>query len=353
VNTNVRIASFILVGLVMWFLSGLLATSEPSLESSRFEQLTVVEAELFHQSLFRPIVSLRANTEPNRSINLVAQIAGQVSAVLVEQGEEVIKGQVVCEIEPEDRYLRLTQSEANFDLADIAHKGSLKLQSSGFQSELAIAKSRAQLETARADHLKAQMMVDHLKIKAPFDGIVEKRPLEIGDYVIPGRICARLVDLQPIKILAIVNENEIKKIQLDSSASVAIEGNESLDASLSYLAFEADPVTRSYQVEAVVENNDKSIRAGLSATLKVKTDGILGHLISASSVLLDDKGGLFVRIIEKGNIVQSVSVQALGEEENGVWVSGLPKKSNVITVGQNYVIHNEEVSPIFVANDNI
>jgi multidrug efflux system membrane fusion protein len=61
-----------------------------------------------------------------------------------------------------------------------------------------------------------------------------------------------------------------------------------------------------------------------------------------------------VRTINNRDLVESFSVKVLGETTGGTWVSGLPRISNVITVGQNYVVDKEQVNPIFlVSQDDI
>jgi len=349
-NTNVRLASIFAIVLLFWFGSGILVTPASKEAKLPDAPLTAVQVTTFSQQMFQPKVSLRANTESNRVVNVVAQVAGQISAVPVEEGVSVKKDQTICEVSAEDRYLRLSQTQANLKQADIAYQGALKLKSGGYQSDLAISQAKANLETARANLKRAQLNASYLQIKAPFDGIVETRPVEVGDYVVPGVICAVVVDLNPIKLTALVNEKEVNKINLGDEASVTINGRHSIVASVSYLAHQANTATRSYRIEALAENANKSIRAGLSSRLEILTDSVPAHLIPASSVLLDDQGGMVVRIISSKNIVQSIPVVALGETEKGMWVSGLPEKSIVVTVGQNYIIDGEKVAPTFLSN---
>lgn len=347
-NTNVRFAAFFTIALIIWFGSGLLIAPQSEESSAKTSQPTNVQVTVFNDELYEPTVSLRATTEPYRSVNMVAQIAGEISAVLVEEGTAVKKGQAICEISVEDRYFRLDQAKAQLDQSSIAYSGALKLKSGGFQSELAISKAKATLETAKANLKRAQLNVGHLKVVAPFDGIIETREVEIGDYVIPGKTCALIVDLDPLKVTALVNELEVSKVKLGNLASASIAGNTPLEAAVSYIAYRADPTTRSYRLEAVIKNTGKSIRAGLSARLEILTKGVQAHLIPASSILLNDQGGMTVRIVGTGNIAQSLPVIVLGETGSGIWVSGLPGSVNIITVGQNYVIDGEVIEPTFV-----
>ena len=128
------------------------------------------------------------------------------------------------------------------------YRGAITLNSAGFQSEVAIAQARATLETAKANLKRAQLDIGHLNVVAPFDGIIETRALDIGDYVVPGTICALLVDLDQIKVTALVNEHEVSKVKVRSVASASIGLNGPVEAVVSYIAHQANHMTQSYRL---------------------------------------------------------------------------------------------------------
>lgn len=346
-NTNVRVAAIFITVLVLWFASGVFV-SEPSAKNTISERpLTEVQITISNQQLYRPEIVLRALTEPNRTVNLVAQIPGTISGSLATEGSRVNRGDVICQIAAEDRFLRRDQANATLKQTQISYDGALKLKTNGYQSELAISQAKANLETARANMRRAELNVEFLTITAPFDGIVESRPVEQGDYVMPGSACATLVELNPLKVTSMVNENEISSIRLSSMASAEVKGVGVVPAKINYLSRQADPMTRGYRVESRISNPDASIRGGLTATLTVFSDGVSAHYIPASATLLSDQGEIAVRILTEENIVQSATVSVLGEEKDGLWVSGLPREIKLVTVGQNYVIDGELVAPSF------
>ena len=349
-NNNVRLAVFFVISLVVWFASGFLTfpkfAEDLQLPSA---PLTVVEVTQYSEQFFRPKLSLRAHTESNRTVNVLAQVAGQVSKILAEEGTSVTKGDAICQINAEDRYLRLDQAKANLEQSDIAYRGAVKLKTGGYQSDLAISQAKANLATARAGLKRAQLNVNNLQVTAPFAGIVENRPVEVGDYVVPGSLCASVVELHPIKIKALVSEKDINRIDMGSLATVTLGDGQTVSATVTYLAHEANTTTRSYRLEATASNVDRSIRAGLSSRLDILLNGVNAHLIPASSVLLNDLGQTMVRVLLEGNLVGSVKVSSLGEASDGIWVSGLPSKVSVITVGQHYIIDGESVDPTFIA----
>ena len=113
-NNNVRLAAIFVTSLIVWFGSGFLTSSESPTASMTPAPLTVVQVTQYSEQLYLPKLTLRAHTESNRTVNVLAQVAGQISKVLVEEGALVNEGDAICQINAEDRYLRLDQSKANF-----------------------------------------------------------------------------------------------------------------------------------------------------------------------------------------------------------------------------------------------
>ena len=208
-NKNVRIALWAALILVIWFGTGLLESVDSTeSEVKTVDSLTRVQVVNSQQQLFSPTVSLRAKTKANRAVDVLAQVSGKISATLVQEGRPVAAGQGICEINAEDRYLRLAQAQAALENAEIAYRGAQKLKAVGYQSELAISRTKTTLATARTQLKRAQLDVENLQVKAPFDGIVENRPVEVGDFIAPGSHCARVVELNPLKIEALVTGAE-------------------------------------------------------------------------------------------------------------------------------------------------
>ena len=118
------------------------------------------------------------------SVDVKAQIAGRIVDVPGGEGEIIKADQTICQIDAEDRQRRLQHARAALNQADIEYRGVQKLKQGGYQSELAIAQARTRLESARAVVERSSLDIANLSVKAPFDGVVERRPAEVG------RLCA-------------------------------------------------------------------------------------------------------------------------------------------------------------------
>jgi multidrug efflux system membrane fusion protein len=168
--------------------------------------------------------------------------------------------------------------------------------------------------------------------------------VEVGDFVQPGQLCAQVVELNPLKVSAVITEQEIGKISLDRGARFTLVNGETLVGEISYLSRQADPITRSYRVEATIANPQLRFLAGMSGSLQITAEPMSAHLIPSSLVLLDDAGHLVVRAVTDQGVISTLSVTNVGESRDGVWVTGLPDRVALITVGQNYVTEAEQVS---------
>jgi len=344
-NSNVRVSLIIALAIGLWLVSGLFASPATENNSSKVEsKLTNVQADWFDIQPYEPQLVLRGRTEANRSVDVKAQITGRIVAVPAVEGALVKAGATLCEIDQEDRKLRLQHARAGLKQATIEYQGARKLEQGGYQSELAIAKAKTRLESARVALERSTLDLDNLSIKAPFAGIVEQRPVEVGDFVQPGQLCAQVVELNPLKVSAVITEQEIGKISLDRGAQLTLVNGETLNGKISYLSRQANPVTRSYRVEATIANPQLRFLAGMSGSLQIAAQPMSAHLIPSSLVLLDDAGHLVVRAVDDQGIIKTLSVANVGENSDGVWVTGLPDRVALVTVGQNYVTEAEQVS---------
>ncbi len=180
-------------------------TSEPALTNVRVK-ITTAEPRT------RTIV-LRGQTETKRTVEVTAEIAGQVVSRPVERGMQVEKGQLLCEIAVDDREVAVAEARAGYDQARIEHAGSLKLEGQGLLSDVAIATSNARQEAARAQLQRQVLNLERTRITAPFDGVIENLHLNSGDYAMPGASCATLIDLDPMLVVAHVTEEEVENLE--------------------------------------------------------------------------------------------------------------------------------------------
>ncbi|MBB5212912.1 efflux RND transporter periplasmic adaptor subunit [Microbulbifer hydrolyticus] len=355
---NYRIAAIVTLVAVVWLLSGLLSGGNESARGSApvastqrptAEAITVKARRLEAQPYITRVV-VNSRTEANRSVQVRAELDGVIAALPVAEGQRVAAGDVICEVAAEDRPEKLARARATLRKAELDYAGAKKLQGRGLQSEAAMAQQEVALANARAELKRAQVDVKNLQIRAPFDGLVNSRAVELGDFIRRGEECATVLDLDPMLIVGEVSESQVGRLKPGGQASAQLQQGQLIEGHLRYVSQQAHPVTRAYRVEVAVPNAEGALRSGISARMALPTGEVLAHRINSSLLTLDDRGQLGVRTLDAEHRVRFVNVELVSDENAGVWVTGLAPRPLLITVGQEYVSEGEQVMVEFEAS---
>ena len=287
-SKNVRISLYILIPIIGWMISGQFIEDEV-IQTKSSSELTSVITQKSVSNFFSPKVILNASAISEKRVRVIAKTSGEVMPNKVSQGQWVEKDQVLCSL------------------------GVVEL--------------------------------NRTEVKAPFRGYVEKI-VKPGNYINRGEICAVIIELDPITFIAEVPEAEIKSIVKGQNVSINLVTGETINSRLSFVSKSATPSTRSFRVEAEVENPNGLIRDGITATMQINTNKILATKISPSIMLLSDSGSLGVRVVNDDAVVEFIPIKILEDTQDGIWVKGIKNSSNLIVRGQGYVENGQQVNPI-------
>jgi len=344
------IALFFAFGMVVWLFSGDLARNtavaeedtafESAASDSDVQSVRGIRSTATARSIF---LDVRGQTNANRIVQVKSEVSGVIELVPGEKGKRVKAGDLLCQIAIDTRRSDLAEALADLKSTQLEYDGIRDLNQRGLQSEIILAKAKATLEQSRAKTKRAELALQKTRIVAPFDGIVEKQPVEAGHFLSPGETCVTLIELDPILVTGQVSERNIANIHLDDKVAVALITGEEYVAIVTFIGRSPDSNTRTYPIEVTIENPGDSIRAGLTATMRVPVGVETAHLISPASLVLDDAGIVGVRIVDDMNVVHFKPVKIVSEDTNGIWVTGLPEVISLITIGQEEVFEGQVV----------
>ncbi len=335
-------------------------------------------------------VSLRGETRAARIVDVKSETAAVVISDPLRKGQNVVKGEALCRLDegargtaleqasaqlieararvPEAK-ARLTQAQAQLSEARINQNASAKLSDSGFASTTRVANAEANvatalaavesaraglqaaqagIEAAQAAVATAEKEIERLTITAPFAGLLESDTAELGALLQPGELCATVIQLNPIKLVAFVPETEVARVKLGASATATFAtGQSGVTGKVTFLSRSADPTTRTFRVEVEVDNADQAISDGQTVDIQIAGEGTMAHLLPQSALTLNDDGILGIRAVNADAIVEFYPVTLLKDTSKGIWVGGLPESVDVIVLGQEYVIAGVKVDPTY------
>lgn len=346
-NKRFAIAGAIAIVIFAWVASGIFShkpVAKPAAKATTSEVPQVRVATLKAQP-HRAELVVRGRTQARRTVEVRSETTGQISQLPTEKGTVVKAGDVLCQLQPEARQADVAQAQAKYDQAELTYKGSERLAKNGFRSANQLAADKASRDAALAVLQKAQIELERTNIRAPFDGVVDARFVNVGDYVRPADRCETVVDLDPILITGSVSEGEVNGLEAGDSGRVVLASGGELEGVVRFVAKSADPTTRTFRVEIEAPNPNHAVRDGLTASVRVGTREILAHHFSPAILTLNDAGEVGVRTVENG-IVKFRPVTIVSDDPTGVWAVGLPETVIVITVGQEFVVDGERVKAI-------
>tara|TARA_R110002073_G_scaffold91367_3_gene215105 strand:+ start:223 stop:1407 length:1185 start_codon:yes stop_codon:yes gene_type:complete len=355
-NKSYRTALFILVGIVLVLASGVFFPSDDNeaeaLIAGANHQQPLMSVSVIHatsEPYVKDIV-LRGYTASKRTVSLKSQVQGRISELPVEKGTRVFAGDVICRIDVEDRQANYTESIALETQRALEYEASKKLFAQGHRSETNHSAAKAALDAAVARSIRMKIDLDNTEIKAPFDGVVNDRLVEVGDYMKVAEVCAVIMEEDPFLIVADISENLISQAKIGTKAHAVLQGGRRVEGTISYISSIADTNTRTFRIELELPNPNHDIRDGITAELFLKGDETQAQKISAATLVLNDDGLVGVRVVDADDQVKFIETEILGNHENGIWITGIPASYRIITKGHEFVASGEIVQPVLELN---
>jgi len=348
-NTSVKVAIAIAVLGSLWMLSGVFndnkaleAEKTQKIQQIRKVSVTISQAQAYERSLI-----VRGRTQASRNVMIRSEVKAPVRNITAKRGAFLAKGDIIAILSPQDKPAAVAEQEARVKELEAKLAAAQKLFDKGYRGATDLAAAEANLEQALAGLETAHLNLSNTRIKAPFDGILADRPVEQGDYLNTGDNIAHIVDLDPLYIVAEVSEVDVGLLYTGMEGTAKTVTGIHRDGFVHYIAPTANDITRTYQVEMTVENPGYKIPSGLTTEISIPLKTVQAHKIPPSALSLSDDGTVGVKHVLINNTVKFQEIEILADENDGVWVDGLPQRFQLINVGQEYVTDGETVEPVF------
>ncbi|MEA3149778.1 MAG: HlyD family secretion protein [Gammaproteobacteria bacterium] len=286
---------------------------------------------------------------------------GRVSAIYVEAGDHVKRGQLLARLnvtvlQPQVANLEaaLEQSRAEAELAAAEYHRALAVGASGALSaeETQRRKSTsitaaAKVKVAAAMLAEGQAKLARAEVRAPADGVILTRTVEVGQTATAGgEALFRLSENGEAELRGQVAEQDLPLLKLGQEVSVKLTGTSHVyPGQVRLLGAVIDPQTRLGTVRVALKP-DPNLRPGAFARAEVTVSNAERTVLPQTAVLTDDKGS-YVLVVSAQNKVERRAVHVSGIAGNGVTISdGVKYKEAVVATAGAFLQEGEVVNPI-------
>ncbi|WP_348645424.1 efflux RND transporter periplasmic adaptor subunit [Mesorhizobium sp. RMAD-H1] len=281
--------------------------------------------------------------QPYRTADVVSSTGGTLDQVLVKEGDEVKAGAVLARVRPEARESQLRSAQARVNSLEADLQGLRDLEGQGYATESGVRDLESQLAEARASLQSIREEILDTTIEAPIPGVVNDVFANAGETLGAGTAVLRIVDNSPLRITLYISQRDIGRVDVGRVATVSFATGDLAKGRVCFVASAADPETRTFRVEIRVPNETRDVPSVVSVEVRFQTGEAEAHFVSPAILALNEEGTLGVKSVGDGGAVRFHKVEITRAVNNGIWVSGLPEKAQLITIGQGFVREGERV----------
>ena len=329
-----------------------------------------------------------------------SEVAGRVSEVPVELGVEVRPGDVLVRLEPRELQLALERAEsalrqveaqlgidrtqdkqpppdqeiasvqqalANRDDARAAYARAEQLAARGLLSKVdhdtaetrlkvmeanyeaavdSVRALKASLQDRRASYDLAQKKLNDAVIRAPVAGSVAERLVQPGEFIRENTQVMTIVQMNPLRLRTGVQEKFAGLVRPGQAVQFAVEAypNQTFSGTVAYVSPAVDQATRTFPIEAVVDNGDRLLKPGFFAKGTIATKRDENVMAVAETAISTLAGVSTVYAIENGKV--RPQIVELGAHEDNVWeiVSGLKGNETLASSNLNQLASGTSVT---------
>lgn len=329
------LSALIALGLLTLALSGCDRGSESEDDEDQAESTVPVEVTAAAYGDIQAVYTTTATLEAEREAAVVAKVAGEIEEILVEEGDEVTKGQVLARLDGDRLRLQLAQNAANLEKLKRDYERQLELRQRGLVSNEAVETTKFDLNATQAAHDLAELEYQYTWIRAPIDGIVAERSIKVGNTIAVGDPTFRVVDQSPLRAELFVPEKEYLRMAANQQVRVSVDAlaEEAFSGAIARISPTMDPATGTFKVTVEVSDSTNRLRPGMFARVGVVYDTRANALMIPRAALLGSAARtLFV--VEDGIALRRDVETGFASADQIEVVNGLMVDEQVVTVGQ-------------------
>lgn len=298
--------------------------------------------------VFKHFLEIQGVAKANKNIEISPEMGGNVTAILVKEGQKVQAGQTLIQLDDSSIRNSINELNTQLSLAKTTFERQERLWKQKIGSEMQYLQAKAQKESLENNLSSLRTQARKMRVTAPFAGVVDEIFPRLGELTSPQMPTVRLINLDNVYVEADVTETYLPIIKQGTETVVHFASiNKEMNAKISQVGNFINPANRSFKIRINIDNKDQIIKPNLLADVKIVDFETTGIIIPATLVQQDQAGKNYVFTVVTENNVQKVvkNIITVGNEFNHeIYVSeGLKATDTLINAGARFVKDGDKV----------
>lgn len=270
-------------------------------------------------------------------------------AATLQEGDPITEGAPIIYLNTDLLQAGFERAQAQFDFDQREYQRILGLfeRDASAKSELDDARARRDISKATLD--EASTRLERATIVAPIGGILNRLPMEVGEYAAPGDCVAEIVDTERVKVVVDVPEREVYYLTAGDAVDVFVRAPDArtIRGKITYISELAEELTRTTRMEITVENRDHILRSGQIARARLTRRILTNVIMIPLGAVIPLEHGRAVYVVDEDDRAQRKDVElGLIKGRNVRILSGLDVGERLIVAGHRYVGPGQPVAVV-------
>lgn len=282
------------------------------------------------------VYSGTAPIEAFAEADVIAKVEGELKELLVEEGDDVTKGQIMARLDGDRLRLELSESQARLRKMQRDFQRNKELQAKGLISEGDFEKIQYDLEALEAANNLASLELDYTQIRAPITGVVSQRFVKRGNTARVGDRLFRVTSFDPLVAYLFAPEREYRQLSPGQPVIIEIDAlpDQQILAEVSRVSPVIDPDTGTFKITVEISDSERRIKPGMFARISIVYDHHANALQVPRGAIVGDDQATSVFVVKDG-VAHRKAVQTGFSQKGMIEITaGLTDGEQVITVGQ-------------------
>lgn len=322
--------------LPLLIISMLTACDQEELAKKEQKYAIPVETSTVMQGNVSSFYSTTATLEAPQEANVVSRISGLIESLAVEEGDRVLKGQVLAVIDAKRQQYDLDRSEAEVKIIEQELNRLKKMGNKEFISADSMAKLEYNLQAAIAKKDLAELQVKESRVLSPISGVVAKRYVKAGNMAKEFGELFYIVNQDELHGIVHLPEQQLASLKLGQEAQVFSNqhSKNAIHAKVLRISPIVEPQSGTFKVTLAVPNQDARLKAGMFTRVELKYDTRNNVITVPYSALINQDNKQALYVID-GNNANRREVE-IGYREGDLVevITGINPGEQVVTRGQ-------------------
>lgn len=294
----------------------------------------------------RETLALPGSVAAKEDIAIGCNSDGLVVWLGAREGDRVQAGQPLLRLDQSELQARLDEVRTRRDLAKTRLERIQALRGKDLTSREALDEAEADLAQQNAAVRAIEAALANSIVHAPIDGVLDRFPRKIGEFVHRGETVGRLIAIDQVKIIVHVPERDVLYLRIGAPVDISllIEEELRLRGEITFLPLSTDAPTRTFPIEATVDNPDHLLRPGMivktALTRRQRDDALAAPFFA----VLEGERGKSVFVEQNGVAQERAVTLGLIDGPMVELRDGVSEGDHLIVIGQRDLIHGERVA---------